>query len=140
MFLDEVHKYPQWAQELKNIYDNYLELKIVFASSSFLEILDARADVSRRAVVYTLQGLSYREYLNLVAGKNFAAYALKDILANHIAIAQDINSDKRPLQYFDAYLQYGYYPFFQEGISLYQLRLEEVIAYSVVLDPPIPVI
>jgi len=77
LFLDEVHKYPQWAQELKNIYDNYLELKIVFASSSFLEILDARADVVRRAVVYTLQGLSYREYLNLVAGKKFFSVRLE---------------------------------------------------------------
>ena len=136
MFLDEVHKYPQWAQELKNIYDNYLELKIVFTSSSLLEILNARADLSRRAVVYTLQGLSYREYLNLIAGKNFSAYALKDILANHIAIAQDINSDIRPLQYFDDYLQYGYYPFFKEGISLYQLRLEEVINLIIEVELP----
>jgi len=136
LFLDEVHKYPKWAQELKNIYDNYLELKIVFTSSSLLEILNARADLSRRAVVYTLQGLSYREYLSLVTGKNFSAYSLEDILDKHIAIAQDINSDIRPLQYFEAYLKNGYYPFFKEGLSLYQLRLEEVINLIIEVELP----
>ncbi len=64
LFLDEVHKYPDWSVELKNIYDDYPEWKLVFTGSSLLEILNARADLSRRAVVYTLQGLSYLHYLN----------------------------------------------------------------------------
>lgn len=136
LFLDEVHKYPNWAQELKNIYDDYVHLKIVFTSSSLLEILNARADLSRRAVVYTLQGLSYREYLNLVTGKKFSSYKLNEILTHHTAIAQDINSEIRPLQYFDAYLKHGYYPFFKEGISLYQLRLEEVINLIIEVELP----
>lgn len=136
LFLDEVHKYPNWAQELKNIYDNYLNLKIVFTSSSLLEILNARADLSRRAVVYTLQGLSYREYLNLVTEKKFLTYTLNEILTQHTAIAQEINLETRPLQYFDAYLKNGYYPFFKEGISLYQLRLEEVINLIIEVELP----
>lgn len=136
LFLDEVHTYPKWAQELKNIYDNYPELKIVFTSSSLLEILNARADLSRRAVVYTLQGLSYREYLNLITGKNFTVYTLKDLLANHTTIAQQINAEIRPLQYFDAYLKNGYYPFFKEGITLYNRRLEEVINLIIEVELP----
>jgi predicted AAA+ superfamily ATPase len=136
LFLDEVHKHPNWTQELKNIYDNYVHLKIVFTSSSLLEILNARADLSRRAVVYKLQGLSYREYLNLVTGKKFSSYTLNEILTNHTAIAQEINSEIRPLQYFNAYLANGYYPFFKEGVSLYQLRLEEVINLIIEVELP----
>src|SRR5450759_1771402 len=68
LFLDEVHKYPEWTRELKNIYDDFPELKIVFTGSSLLEILNSRADLSRRAVVYRMQGLSFREYLNFELG------------------------------------------------------------------------
>ncbi|MDP2791690.1 MAG: AAA family ATPase, partial [Rectinemataceae bacterium] len=64
LFLDEVHKYPQWSQTIKSLYDDYPDLNIVFTGSSLLEILNARADLSRRAVVYTMQGLSFREFLN----------------------------------------------------------------------------
>jgi len=80
LFLDEVHKYPNWSQEIKNSYDDYPELKIVFTGSSLLEILNARADLSRRAVVYELQGLSYREFLELKLGKVFPIYTLQDLL------------------------------------------------------------
>ncbi len=65
LFLDEVHKYPNWSQELKNIYDDYPDLKVVFTGSSLLELLNERSDLSRRAILYTMQGLSYREYVNL---------------------------------------------------------------------------
>ena len=77
LFLDEVHKYPNWAQELKNIYDDYPELKIVFTGSSLLEILNARADLSRRALLYQLQELSYREFLNLTLKKKFRGLLAK---------------------------------------------------------------
>ena len=64
LFLDEVHKYPNWSQELKNIYDDLPELHVVFTGSSLLEILNAKSDLSRRAIVYEMQGFSFREYLN----------------------------------------------------------------------------
>jgi len=90
LFLDEVHKYPNWSQELKNIYDDFPTLKVIFTGSSLLEILNARADLSRRAIVYKMQGLSFREYLNMNLGTNFQIITLDNIVNNHIEIAQTI--------------------------------------------------
>ena len=84
LFLDEVHKYPNWSQELKNIYDDFPELNIVFTGSSLLEIINAKADLSRRAVVYEMQGFSFREYLNMSLKINLQSYSLNEILENHI--------------------------------------------------------
>jgi len=137
LFLDEVHKYENWSQELKNIYDDYSELKIVFTGSSLLEILSARADLSRRAVVYTMQGLSYREYLNLKLGKNLPIYTLNEVLTNHIAISSALNAEIKPLQHFKAYLQHGYYPFFKEIPELYFHRVEEVINLILEIELPL---
>lgn len=137
LFLDEVHKYPNWSQELKNIYDDYPELKIVFTASSLLEILNARADLSRRAVVYSMQGLSYREYLNLKLGVDLKKYSLNDILSNHIAISREINATIKPLQHFNEYLKHGYYPFFQEVPELYFQRVEEVINLILEIELPL---
>jgi predicted AAA+ superfamily ATPase len=89
LFLDEVHKYPNWSQELKNIYDDYPELKVVFTGSSMLDILNARADLSRRALSFTMQGLSYREYLMLVHGIDLPVLTLPEILSNHIEISRE---------------------------------------------------
>jgi len=100
LFLDEVHKYPNWSQELKNIYDDYPQLKVVFTGSSLLEILNARADLSRRAVVYNMQGLSYREYLNLKLGLTLPVVTFKEILEKHPSIVRSIISKVKPLQYF----------------------------------------
>ena len=137
LFLDEVHKYPNWSQELKNIYDDYPELKVVFTSSSLLEILNARADLSRRAIVYTLQGLSYREYLNLTLELSLPEYSLDQILDNHTDIARSINAEVKPLKYFETYLKSGYYPFFQEIPELYYNRLEEVINLILEIELPL---
>lgn len=137
IFLDEVHKYPQWSVELKNIYDDYTELKIVFTGSSLLEILNARADLSRRAVIYTMQGLSFREYLNMQLGADFKIYGLQYLLENHHIISQEIVSKIRPLQHFSNYLQKGYYPFFKEEIDLYYSRLEEVVQMILEIELPL---
>ena len=137
LFLDEVHKYPNWSQELKNIYDDYPELKIVFTASSLLEILNARADLSRRAVVYTMQGLSYREYLNLKLGLDLQKHSLNDILIDHLRISREINAVVKPLQYFNEYLRHGYYPFFQEFPELYFQRVEEVINLILEIELPL---
>lgn len=137
LFLDEVHKYANWSKELKNIYDDYPELKIVFTASSLLEILNARADLSRRAIVYTMQGLSYREYLNLKLGLQLPVYSLAAILNGHLTISRDINTKIKPLQYFSAYLQQGYFPFFQEVPELYFQRIEEVINLILEIELPL---
>ena len=137
LFLDEVHKYPNWSQELKNIYDDYPELKIVFTASSLLEILNARADLSRRAIVYTMQGLSYREYLNLKLGLNLPTFTLHEILENHVAIASELTKKIKPLQHFKEYLHHGYYPFFQEVPELYFHRIEEVLNLILEIELPL---
>lgn len=138
LFLDEVHKYPNWSQEIKNIYDDFPDLQIVFTGSSLLEILNARADLSRRAVVYNMQGLSYREYLNLTQKKQLPAYTLNEILQKHSSIAQQITKHIKPLQFFKKYLESGYYPFFKEMPELYHHRIEEVS--NLILEIELPLI
>lgn len=137
LFLDEVHKYPDWSVEIKNIYDDYPELKIVFTGSSLLEILNARADLSRRAIIYQMQGLSFREYLNLEVKTDFKVYTLADILNNHLEISQGVVSKIRPLQYFDQYLKSGYYPFYKENPELFYTRIEEVINMILEIELPL---
>jgi predicted AAA+ superfamily ATPase len=138
LFLDEVHKYPNWAQELKNIYDDFPNLKIIFTGSSLLEILNARADLSRRAVVYNMQGLSFREYLSIETQINFQYYTLDDIINHHYEIAAGINAKIKVFKYFETYLKSGYYPFYKENPKLYNLRLGEVI--NMILDIELPIL
>lgn len=137
LFLDEVHKYPNWAQELKNIYDDLPELKVVFTGSSLLEILNARADLSRRAISYTMQGLSFREYLALESGGQFPAITLNQLLKNHHELASDITKQIRPLEHFPAYLEHGYFPFYRESIQLYSSRLDEVLSMMLHIELPL---
>jgi predicted AAA+ superfamily ATPase len=138
LFLDEVHKYPKWSQAIKNIYDDFPTLKVVFTGSSLLEILNARADLSRRAIVYDIQGLSYREFLNITQKTNFQAVLLSDILENHKEISDEILSKVKPLQFFSDYLKYGYYPFFSEGVTRFSYRLEEIV--NMILEVELPLL
>jgi uncharacterized protein len=138
LFLDEVHKYNQWTQELKNIYDDYPDLKIIFTGSSLLEILNARADLSRRAITYYMQGLSFREYIEIESGEVIKPITLNEILAEHHEIARNINEKIKPFQYFENYLQHGYYPYYQEEKELYLIRLGEVV--NMMLDIELPLL
>ncbi|MCU0328897.1 MAG: AAA family ATPase [Chitinophagales bacterium] len=136
LFLDEVHKYPRWAVEIKNIYDMYPDLRVVFTGSSMLEILNAQADLSRRVMIYHMQGLSYREYLCIKLQKDLPTYSLSDILSNHENITMDLSALFSPLQHFDAYLSSGYYPFFLENDSDYLQRLRQVIELILEIELP----
>jgi uncharacterized protein len=115
LILDEVHRYPDWSVELKNIYDNMPELKIIFTGSSLLQLRKAKADLSRRAVMYEMPGLSFREFLEFETGYKFPVFSLDELLLNPIEIAVNIKSKIKPLAYFDDYLNYGYYPFYLEN-------------------------
>jgi predicted AAA+ superfamily ATPase len=137
LFLDEVHKYPNWSIEIKNIYDDFPELKVVFTGSSMLEILNARADLSRRAVIYHMQGLSFREYLAIKTGQEFAVHSLEEIIANHVSISREILQKVKPLAHFGSYLNHGYFPFFQEVPTLYHQRLEEVVNMTLEIELPL---
>jgi uncharacterized protein len=134
LFIDEVHKYPNWAKEIKNIYDFHKDLSIVFTGSSIVDISRQNADLSRRAVQYELTGLSYREFLSFAGIANLNPITLEDLLQNHVAIANKLTLNFKPLQYFNNYLKYGYYPFFIENINTYNLRLEKVVRLIVAED------
>ena len=136
LFLDEVHKYPNWSQELKNIYDDLPELKVVFTGSSLLEILNAKSDLSRRAIVYEMQGFSFREYLNRNANLALPILKLEDILTNHLSLSQQILSQVKVLKYFPEYLKNGYYPFYNELPSLYHSRINEVVNLIIEIEIP----
>lgn len=136
LFIDEIHKYPNWVQELKNIYDDFPEIKIVFTGSSLLEIVNAHADLSRRAVMYSMQGLSFREYLNLEHGHEFNALTLTEIIEHHTEIAPDVIQSIQPIKYFSSYLKTGYYPFFRENQNTYDQRLEEIVNFILEIELP----
>lgn len=123
VILDEIHKYPSWSQELKNIYDSFPDKKIIFTGSSTLHILKEKADLSRRAVIYHLPGLSFREYLSLVENRDFGSYSLEEIIGEHVSIASELAPVVVVRKRFKEYLQYGYYPFFLEGVSDYENKL-----------------
>lgn len=138
LFVDEVHKYKNWSQELKNIYDSIPGLNIVFTSSSALEINKGSHDLSRRALVYKLKGLSLREFIELKHKIKLPVLHLNDILTNHVEIAMNINSKVKIFPYFKEYLETGYYPFFIESGSNYLNQLLNTII--TVLESDIPAI
>lgn len=137
LYLDEVHKYPHWSIYIKNIYDLYPDLKVVFSGSSLLELNDSQSDLSRRALVYHLQGLSFREYLVLKTKQDFPILSLEDILTNHQDLSKQIVSKVRPLEHFETYLKFGYYPFFLEGLDGYYQRLEGVVNFVMDIELPL---
>jgi hypothetical protein len=131
LFLDEVHKYPNWSKEIKEINDLYPNLKITFTGSSLLQILNADADLSRRVLSYTMHGLSFREYLIFYHNITLPIHPLKDILENADAICTEINSACLAQKLFMDYLRVGYYPFYDGDESEYYSRLENVISFII---------
>ena len=127
LFLDEVHKYFDWAVEVKKIYDYHPNLKVVFTGSSLLQILNARADLSRRALTYNMQGLSFREFLQLKYKIKVAPVSFGEMLENHTEIAMATGKKFKPLKYFGEYLKVGYFPFYDGNEVLYYKRLSEII-------------
>ncbi len=136
LLVDEIHKYPDWSVHIKSIYDSLPDLKIIFSGSSLLQIAKQKGDLSRRAVIFNLHGLSLREYINFTLKKEYPAYALEDILARHQQIAGDLCREMKVLRQFRDYLQGGYYPFFLEGETYYKLRVREVINHILEVDLP----
>jgi len=130
IFIDEIHKYENWSRELKQIYDSYPSLKVGFTGSSVLDIYKGFSDLSRRAPIFIMQGLSFREYLMLFHGIEAPAYNLDEIL-NHQTKIEAVN---HPLPLFRDYLQKGYYPF--SGESNFEIRLRQVINQTMEVDIP----
>lgn len=134
--LDEIHRYPNWSQELKNIYDDMPDLKVIFTGSSLLHLQKAKADISHRAVMYNMPGLSFSEFLEFETTIKFPRYSLDEIIKNHIDISMEIISKIKPLSYFDNYLQYGYFPFYLENRNSYQTKISEIILTILEVDIP----
>lgn len=138
LFLDEVHRYPEWSQTLKNIYDNYPDLYLVYTGSSMLEIDNSKADLSRRQTVYEMSGLSFREYLAFEGVMSIAPISLEELASQHVVKAMDITSSIKILPLFEKYLRNGYYPFYKEAGEDYLMRLQEVA--SLVIDADLPAV
>ena len=136
LFLDEVHKYSDWATVIKNLYDTYDDLRIVYTGSSMLEIDHSRVDLSRRQTLYTLQGLSFREYLAISKVKEVSPMGLTQLFEEHQRVAMDVSRDIPVAKYFEEYLRNGYYPFFKEAGNDYMSRLNETAVLVMETDMP----
>ncbi|MCH8535748.1 MAG: AAA family ATPase [Flavobacteriaceae bacterium] len=135
LYIDEVHKYPNWSRELKLIYDQHPQLKIIFTSSSLLEINRGESDLSRRAVVYQLKELSFREFIYFKLGIELKTISLSEILVNHVEIAEEIsNQIKNPIKYFKEYLKFGAYPYFLESEETYVQKLDNTLSLIMEVD------
>ena len=135
--IDEIHKYPNFEMELKSIYDTF-DIKVIFSGSSALTLEHAKVDLSRRAILYRVNGMSFREFLEYETGKEFESFSLENILKNHTTIAFEINERIKPFEYFKKYLEYGYYPFYKENRNNYNQKLLEIV--NVVLESDLPLI
>ena len=131
IFIDEIHKYENWSRELKQIYDSHPDLKVGFTGSSVLDIYKGYADLSRRAPIFMMQGLSFREYLKLFHNINAPVYTLEEILAQKARL----DNVSHPLPFFRDYLQRGYYPFSDD--DNFDMRLRQVINQTMEVDIPL---
>jgi len=136
LFLDEIHHYPNWATEIKNIYDSFPKLKIVFTGSSLLQIYKSTADLSRRVVYEKLEGLSFREFLKFEKMGDFPVLSMKEIVENHQDIAFRITENLKIIPLFKKYLKNGYYLFYKEGLSKYEIKLQEAVNNVIDIDIP----
>lgn len=136
LYLDEVHRYKGWAQTLKNIYDDYPDMSIIYTSSSLLVMDNAKVDMSRRQTSYTLYGMSFREYLELEGVFRTEAIPLEKLLKHHVQEAMDIVGKIKVAPLFEAYLSHGYYPFYRESPEDFSSRLRETV--TVVIDSDLP--
>jgi predicted AAA+ superfamily ATPase len=133
--IDEIHKSKNFELELKNIYDR-LKLGIIFSGSSALKLEHSKADLSRRAMMYHVQGLSYREFLELKLDVSLPSYSLEEIAQNHTEIAASLLKEFKPLEHFGEYLRFGYYPFYFDDPKRYLDKLENTINIVIEIDLP----
>ncbi|MBO4754739.1 MAG: AAA family ATPase [Bacteroidales bacterium] len=131
LFLDEVHKYPTWSKELKEIIDLWPDMKITFTGSSLIQILNADADLSRRVLSYNMAGLSFREFLHFYKGITLPVYKLEEILTDADAICEEVRKACHPQPLFEEYLHVGYYPFYDGNEIEYDWRIENVVSFII---------
>ncbi|MBR0024752.1 MAG: ATP-binding protein [Muribaculaceae bacterium] len=131
LFLDEVHKYPHWSKEIKEINDLWPKMKITFTGSSLLQILNSDADLSRRVLNYNMAGLSFREFLQFYKGIKLPRYSLDEVLSNADSICDEVCKVCKPQPLFEEYLRVGFYPFYDEDEDEYYNRIENVVSFII---------
>lgn len=133
-FFDETHKYPNWNQELKNLYDSYPDIKIIFSGSSSLDLIKGAYDLSRRGVIYRLGGMSFREYLLFNDIADIPSITFSELIENRGKYESEIGSIKKILGHFKEYLGRGYYPFLLEDIESYSQKIQRIIEKTIYED------
>jgi len=136
LYFDEVHRFKGWAALLKHLYDSYPELNIVYTGSAVLAIENSATDLSRRQTMYSLGGLSFREYLEYEGIAKVRPLSLAEMLSSHIRYAASLASRIKVLQHFDKYLQTGYYPYYKDAGADYPMRIGEVVRLVIESDIP----
>lgn len=136
-YIDEVHRYPMWNRVIKNLYDFYSDINIVYTGSALLAIDNAVADLSRRQSLYTLWGMSFREYLEYESIISISPISLPELLSGHVALSMQLSNSISILKHFEDYLDHGYYPFYKENPQDFSMRLAEVV--KIVIENDIPV-
>ena len=136
LYLDEVHRYKSWSETLKNIYDNYPDMGIVYTSSSLLAIDNAKVDLSRRQTPYTLYGLSFREFLDFEGVAHISPISIETLLRDHVKQAMKITKNLKVAPLFETYLKHGYYPFYREVGDDFPTRLREIVSLVIENDLP----
>ena len=134
LVIDEIHQVPDFEKDLKMIYDMF-DLRVIFSGSNAIKLEHAKADLSRRAMIYRFGGLSFREFLVLKTGQTLRHYSIEEIIANHTEIASKITTTLRPFAYWNEYLEYGYYPFyFETKKKSFLIRINQTINATIEHD------
>lgn len=133
-FIDEIHKYANWNQELKNLYDSFPKIRIVFSGSSSIDLIKGAYDLSRRAKLLQLPGLSFREYLNIKTNNSFPAVDLDELLQNHQQLSNQLSKISTIMLHFEEYLLFGYYPIVFQGKDNVYTALTQVIDKTIYDD------
>lgn len=137
LFMDEVHYYPHWQTLIKNFYDTYPDLQIVYTGSSMLRLKSEEGDLSRRLLDYEIAGLSFREFLKYEGIVDFPSISLEELLKNHVQIAMEIKGKISSIQpLFEQYLHHGYYPFYKVAKTGFENRLQKVVHHVLDVDYP----
>ncbi|MDR9498494.1 MAG: AAA family ATPase [Hydrogenovibrio sp.] len=136
LILDEIHKARHFGAELKAIYDTF-DLQVIFSGSSALQMSNMNADLSRRGVLFHLPVLSLREYIEIETGLTLPSVTLQNLIEQHQEVGFELTQKFRPIEYFKKYCESGAYPFYQESIDNYPLKLLEVINHTIDVDVPV---
>ena len=137
LFLDEVHHLgKEWSLVIKNIVDQFRDINIVYSGSSLLHLEKASGDLSRRQATYVLQGMSFREYLELEGILKHAPLTMDEIVSGHVGIAASITRNLKILTHFEVYRKSGFYPFYKESFGKFRERLLETVNKVLEIDYP----